>query len=432
MEWKGFCSKVSDLLGAQYVLTDEFKIKLTIDGLEIPEYTVDEYAKLRERAERYKFERYALWGERACEALIKTPFGFERQYLDGKERLQLVPPVDEKTTLLSIQHASDEFVWWIIKDLNSNNGRRIFPRHILDRIEPQEKSLFDILRRAVRISFSVYVETEKSKERLYYQNYLKSFVFSFEYNFDQPIKVVMGREDMDLRRPFRRMRRMDDIEELTVPCVQYKQELTEQYDMAVSSNDPFVQYIGFYHVVEHFYDEVYSQYIVEEVQNEVRRPDFSIRSKKDVLSLVKKINKRIRSGEIGRGFEQDALEMTLEKYIDIDELRSELEAINKGLISIYRDSTVAFSNGKTVDLYSQDTDAIFKNLSHRIYQTRNSLVHAKSDEYQLKEKGMYRQNRDRKHLENEVPLIRVIAETLIIKSAKAFEIQEERLHKDAD
>ncbi len=420
MEWGSFCSKISDLLGAQYVLTNEFGIRLTIDGFETPEYTVDEYAKLKDRAERFEFKGYALWGERASEVLIKTPIGFQRRYLDGKERLQLASPMDEKSTSLSIQKVSDELVWWILKDYDSNSSRLPFSRYALDHVELQEEGLFDILREVVRVPLSVYVETQEPKGRPYYQNYLNSFVFSFEYNFDQPIKVVTGREDMDFRRPFRRMRRMDNIEELTVPCVQYKQELIEQYDMAVSSNDPFVQYIGFYHVVEHFYDEVYSQHIVEEVQNEVRRPDFSIRRKKDVLRLVKKINKGVRVGEIGRGFEQDALEMTLYKYVEIDELRNGLEVIDKKLIPFYRDNIVAFSNGKTVDLHGQDIPIVFKNLAHRIYQTRNSLVHAKSNEYQLKEKGMYNPSRDRRHLENEVPLIRVIAETLIIKSSKTF------------
>ena len=420
MEWEDFCSKVSDLLGVQNVTVDESRIKLTIDGSEISEYTADEYAELKERAERYEFKEYALWGETTCEALIKTPIGFQRRYLEGKEKLQLVPSVDETTTLLSIQHVSDELVWQIIKDYDSGNGRPVFPRYILDYVESQEENLFDILRKVIRVSLSVCVETKESKKRQYYQNCLRSFVFSFEYNFDQPIKVVSGQEDMGFRRPFRRLRRTNNIEELMVPSVQYKQELTEQYDMAVSSNDPFVQYIGFYHVIEHFYDEVYSQHIVEEVQNEIQRPDFSIKRKKDILGLVKKINTRARAGEIWRVSEQDALKMTLETYVDIDELRNSLEHIDTRLMPFYRDNTVVFSKGKAVDLCGPDVDAIFKNLSHRIYQTRNSLVHAKSNEYQLKEKGMYRQIRDRKNLENEIPLIRVIAEIIIIKSAKTF------------
>lgn len=40
--------------------------------------------------------------------------------------------------------------------------------------------------------------------------------------------------------------------ELESPKLLYKHELTEQYYMAISSEDPFVKFIGFYYVVEHF------------------------------------------------------------------------------------------------------------------------------------------------------------------------------------
>lgn len=52
-----------------------------------------------------------------------------------------------------------------------------------------------------------------------------------------------------------------------------------------------------------------------------------------------------------------------------------------------------------------------------IYKTRNALVHHKSNTARLKERGIYHPFKDEAELSNEIPLMRFVAEAIIIKTA---------------
>ena len=75
-------------------------------------------------------------------------------------------------------------------------------------------------------------------------------------------------------------------------------------------------------------------------------------------------------------------------------------------------------SGDAIDLTDISNTKLSKKLAGRIYKTRNSLVHSKSNEFKLKEKGIYRPFADKNDLEKEIPIMKYIAEVLIIKTAK--------------
>lgn len=56
-------------------------------------------------------------------------------------------------------------------------------------------------------------------------------------------------------------------------------------------------------------------------------------------------------------------------------------------------------------------------MANRVYKTRNSLVHSKSNEVKLNERGIYKPFKDSKALLKEIPLLKEISEEIIIKSA---------------
>ena len=58
-----------------------------------------------------------------------------------------------------------------------------------------------------------------------------------------------------------------------------------------------------------------------------------------------------------------------------------------------------------------------KKIAARIYKTRNALVHHKSNTARLKERGIYHPFKDEAELSNEIPLMRFVAEAIIIKTA---------------
>ena len=118
------------------------------------------------------------------------------------------------------------------------------------------------------------------------------------------------------------------------------------------------------------------------------------------------------------GTESEALELTLKKYINIHSLIDELNNIDESLVSYYTHNEVSFSKGDTFDLNDIQNQKLYKKIAARIYKTRNSLVHCKSNETRLNERGIYQPFKNNQELLKEIPLMRCIAELIIIKTAK--------------
>ena len=78
---------------------------------------------------------------------------------------------------------------------------------------------------------------------------------------------------------------------------------------------------------------------------------------------------------------------------------------------------ISFSNGDAIDLDNYTSDKLPKKIAARIYKTRNALVHHKSNTARLKERGIYHPFKDEAELSNEIPLMRFVAEAIIIKTA---------------
>lgn len=85
------------------------------------------------------------------------------------------------------------------------------------------------------------------------------------------------------------------------------------------------------------------------------QPDFSYKRKKDIDGLIREINRRLRiRGETTVFSEQDALKLTLQRYIKREELMTRLNSYDDTLILHYASTQVAFCGGDTVDLRNDD------------------------------------------------------------------------------
>lgn len=51
--------------------------------------------------------------------------------------------------------------------------------------------------------------------------------------------------------------RLDEMPIDTPPLRKYNADVVDYYKQALASNDPYIKYISFYHVMEYFYDEVF-------------------------------------------------------------------------------------------------------------------------------------------------------------------------------
>ena len=135
-------------------------------------------------------------------------------------------------------------------------------------------------------------------------------------------------------------------------------------------------------------------------------------------AFYKKIRKKVNEQkEDGTWNEKNALRLCLLEYVkELEDLENLINRIDSKAIEYYRNNAVVFADdGKSID-FSSPLDEIYKNIGDRIYSTRNAIVHSKDGE-----KLRYTPFKHDKDLRKEIPLIRAVAELVIINSAKPME-----------
>jgi hypothetical protein len=294
----------------------------------------------------------------------------------------------------------------------------IYTMHRLELREDESFSLFDLFQYSIRRLYTIKVSVcdKTSLDKL--QKYANSFLFNYTYNTGIAFKQIMDINDLIMNRGYLTTRRHLRPEEMEPPKLFYNFELTEQYNLGLSSNDPFICFIAFYHIMEHFFDDVYNNALINSVKEVLVHPGFSIKKSKEISKIINVVQNKTRiNRETFEGTELEALELTIKAYVPLDQLHDELQDKYPNLINYYKTHEISFSKGDTFDLTDLANEKLFKKIAARIYKTRNSLVHSKSNATRVKERGIYHPFADEKELEKEIPLMKTIAEIIIIKSA---------------
>ena len=423
MNWNEFCQKISELLRvARQRLSlsyDDNKITYMIASQQYM-YTKEEFDILKQNVDLYEFKCYSISNQNIYQSIVDLPDFISRRTFEDKWAELTVK--DEGTKIeYSFQEISNELIWYVIKDWDMAKRVPIrFPYSFFERKceALPEKDLFSLLKIVIRIPFALIVESNSSKSRDQLEKYAKSFLFNVAYNFDLVFKEVTDIDDIIPQRMTLSKRRNHDVTELMAPQLLYKQELVEQYYMALTSEDPFVNFIGFYHIMEYFYEDVYNEDILNSVQRIIQHPGFSAKRTKDVVKIVDIIKKKAKQGkEQFQGSELEALELTLKKFIDIGEIINDLNEFDPTIIDYYKTTEVGFSKGDAIDLRDIHNEKLFRKLAARIYKTRNALVHSKSNESRVNERSVYKPFDNSQDLLKEIPLMRFVSEAIIINSA---------------
>ncbi|WP_103981256.1 hypothetical protein [Helcococcus massiliensis] len=419
MEWDEFIDKVKFILRR---FNKEFNIDYSEDSISYIvgeksfEFSKSDYNNISNDAMKSDLSQFTVSNNNSYEVIIYQTNKMIRRLLPYKfeERIISTNIKDSMNNIeYKFQEISDVMVWNIIKEIDLESLKRtfmIFPPRLR---EDEGENFFNLLRVCFRNPYSLIVSYNKDIDKNKLNDYINSFLFNFCYNYGYSFRIMNSLDEL-LNIRYRNKNSSYKSEELDAPRLLYKQDLTEQYHMAVSSEDPFVQFIGFYHIMEYFYEEIYKEGVVNNVKEILLDPGFSTKRKKDIMKLVDLINKKRTESTVGS--ELEALELTLRKYIDIEKIIEKLNEIDKDIIEYYKNNKVNFSNGDAIDLIG-DKKHIFKKLANRVYKTRNSLVHSKSNKVRSNERGIYKPFKDSKALLKEIPLLKVISEEIIIKSA---------------
>ena len=430
MEWEEFIEKIKIILRIFNLrrFNEKFKIDFSGDCVSfISEekkivFNQSDYSKFREDALESEFTCFTVSNEYTYEVIIYQLNKMTRRISPRLEEQLASNIIEDPMNKIKykFQEISDLMLWNIIREIDIEDLERInmlnfmsFSPYLTKR-EPE--SLFDLLRFPFRNMYSIYISSEEPIKNIKVNDRINSILFNFCYNWGCSFRVMSSFEESFYKKN-RHNRSFNRDEEVNAPKLSYIQDLTEQYHMAVSSEDPFVQFIGFYHIMEYFYEEVYKAGVVDSVKEILLDPGFSTKRKKDIMKIVDLISKKKIESTVGS--ELDALELTLKKYIDVDKIIEKLMEIDEDIIEYYKNNKVNFSNGDIVDL-REGNNNVFKKLANRIYRTRNSLVRSKSNEIRTNDRGIYNPFKDSKTLLKEIPLLKTISEVIIIKSASEF------------
>jgi len=240
-----------------------------------------------------------------------------------------------------------------------------------------------------------------------------AYLFQLTYNLNVALVETRSLDEFVRTGRLTSMRRSRSAE-VEPPRRTYIRDLTYHYQLGVSAESPVLEFLSFYHVAEHFFEAVFHDDLIDAIRDRITRPDFSTKRKKDVQALIREINKRQRVRDDHITFsEQEALRLTLEKYVPLENVRAKLSAYDKTLLAHVRDSPVSFCDGSAVNLEHHDVGDVFGLLAKRIYRTRNAIVHSKDGD-----KTRFTPFEHDDILAKEVPLMRFIAEEIIIATSQ--------------
>ena len=355
-----------------------------------------------------------LFSAQNYEIAIKTNYSIQNFSVTFDDRVNSInydfgyPSIEYCVFLLIL--IKDEI---IRKQCDDNIGYRLRRTYWSEFYEKNDYSIETILPRIMGIySLKIINSSELLKSIDDFRTMKTSFLFNFMYksgNYFVEYHDIFGKfilNDFTYNSD-------DDIKIDMPPLRKYTEDVVDYYKQALASNDPFIKYISFYHVVEYFFDEVFKRTLVKDLRNKITHPDFSYKNDEKLFEIAGFIKNRLRmNNETGQGNELQSLIYVLTEYVNIDELKNRITLINPECVEYYKKNKVNFCKATMID-WSNSAD-IYKLIAKRIYTTRNALVHSKSG----KNKERYRPYDNEKELQFEIPLVQAIAETIIINSSE--------------
>ena len=325
-----------------------------------------------------------------------------------------------------LSSASDEYVIWLLNgikndeiknDLSVRDFRSGFyntPKMERYLEEKEEINLIEFIRLKTFSRFSTLkISSENKQSPSYYSKLTYAFLFQISYNLDVALVPQRLLEEIVRRGRIRRMRR-SRTQEIDPPRRMYNENLVQHYLLGVSTDNPVIEYLSYYHILEHFYEDVFNDDLIESVKTQLTSPGFSYKRKKDIGQLVNTIRQSFKFGSETGALKNEsaALRLCLLKYVDLTELQSQLLGYDETLLEYYKTAKVKFSGGIEVDIKNGDKDVVIKALTKRIYSTRNALVHSKDGD-----NAKYTPFEDDRILVREVPLMRFISEMVILSAS---------------
>lgn len=405
-------------------INEESDMAITVHGVEGEGTTIiisdEEIRDSVQRMKQYRNDKLELYSDCSREVAVRVfPILMSRSLLNN--------PIEDSVNALTytVGHASVEYCLFLIDcaaDQLNENGFQLSPDLVMrsrDVIrgryrDEQDNDPWLLLREILRVK-TLKVNSGRPVSTSKLRDYATSFEFHFMYKQSEPILEVADIQDVRILRKRTRMQRREGVD--TPPHRIYNAEVLDYYALAMESGDPFSSYISFYHVVEHYFDAVFRRKLTDEMKARITHPDFSYKREDKLYELAKYVKKHMSSDDSsGKGNEFESLKYVLAEYVPIDELKVRINTLDASAEGYYQNSKVPFVSGKDTKIPWSDAQGVYTKLATRIYETRNALVHSKSEQTT----NQYKPYKNRKDLLAEMALIRAVAELVLINTSKTL------------
>ena|SRR5690554_1155288 len=245
-----------------------------------------------------------------------------------------------------LSNPTDEYLIHIIKQLiplsNAANSGRPPLWHRLRNRRPHSNDnenldLFDLLKRTIPRFQTLHIKSDSTKSKSEFETLTYSFLFNLSYNTDLSYLPSSLIEDLTRTIRIGRIRRAR-MEEVEAPKRKYENDLILYYQKGISSESVDLQYLSFYHILEHFFEKIYNDELIKSIKDELTKPSFSYKRTKDVSELIKVIQNKLKyKNEEFQINEPEALRLVLERFIsDLDEVKDAINSYDNELIEYYK------------------------------------------------------------------------------------------------
>jgi hypothetical protein len=191
------------------------------------------------------------------------------------------------------------------------------------------------------------------------------------------------------------------------PVSPVDEELALRYLRALAARDAFSAFMGYYHIVEYFMEDAWYR----ELSGRVPALAPSGRMPTDAAGLRTFTKEAARhlgvDQEDIRLTERHAIKALMRSMVDLRRAATDLERYFPGALNHFSTSPVPFADADAVDLRATDPD-LPDRVAERVYRVRNAIAHSKASSTR------YSPYTDDLRLAREVPLVRLVAEQLMI------------------
>jgi hypothetical protein len=232
----------------------------------------------------------------------------------------------------------------------------------------------------------------------------------FEFSYLKNIPLVLE-EEWPRRQPRVKPFQFGEAisgNQLALPHVNFNSDTTRFYQRGMSTDDPVNQFLSFYQVLEYHFVAVADEQLYNKLSRRINDPKFTT-TPAHLNRLIQDTLDHKRETD-----ETEMLKLVLSKFVDESELIEFIKAYETYVNdSLFTKKRSIFGEEVEVKLASSH---VVGNIAKRIKIIRNALVHS-SDRHERKER--YIPNASSENMiKRELPLMKFLAERVIIASAK--------------